>query len=130
MTIIGASLALPGCDPPPVTHSYRVLSGAVIACHTETGELTVRLSDFSRRRRQNEDRVHCVITRDSEVYVNDRFATLSDIALGDQIEVIGYRDPQRRIERFVVSYAYVKHPLPPPRLPAEIAEPSSIASGG
>jgi hypothetical protein len=105
-----------GCDePPPPTH-YTVFSGEVVACHIDTGELSVRAT---RRTPQGplEETIYCLITRDAEIYVNDKVSSIGEIQLGDAVELIGRRDPDPQTERFVVSFAYFDHPLPPPPRP-------------
>ena len=114
-----ALLWVVGCEePPPPTHSthYTVLSGKVVAYHTDTGELRVRAT---RRTQQGpvEETVYCLITRDAEIYVNDQVSSIGEIQLGDAVELVGRRDPDPQTERFVVSFAYFDHPLPPPPPP-------------
>jgi hypothetical protein len=111
-----AAVCASGCDRPRPRAHYSVLSGKVIACHTDTGELSVRVS---RRRPEgpSEETVYCLITRDAEIYINDKVSSIHEIQLGDAVELIGRRDPDSQIERFVVSFAYFDHPLPPPPPP-------------
>jgi len=105
-----------GCDKPPPRAHYNVLSGKVTACHTDTGELTVRAA---RRTPEGpiEETVYCLLTRDAEIYVNDKVSSIEEIQLGDAVELVGRRDPDPRVERFIVSFAYLDHPLPPPSPP-------------
>lgn len=105
-----------GCEePPPPTH-YTVFSGKVVAYHTDTGELRVRAT---RRTSQGpfEQTIYCLITRDAEIYVNDKVSSIGEIQLGDAVELVGRHDPDPQAERFVVSFAYFDHPLPPPPRP-------------
>jgi hypothetical protein len=121
---MGFILALAiGCERPRNPHTYTVLSGTVLSRHSETGELLVELSPTSAHR-FGSDRIQCVVTKDSEIYINDVFRTLEDIQLGDPIELIGYRESERRLERFVVTLARSEHPLPPPALPPELSAPA------
>lgn len=114
--LLAAVLCATGCEPPRPPGRYSVLAGKVIACHPDTGELTVR---GSRRTVEGptEETVYCLITRDSEIYVNDRFSSIEEIQIGDTVELIGRRDPNPQLERFVVSFAYFDHPLPAPPRP-------------
>ena len=115
-----AALSVPVClfscdEPPPVPH-YAVLAGQVVACHTDTGELSIKTT----RRGLDEpaeDTVYCLITRDAEIYVNDKFSTIDEIQLGDDVELIGRRDPDPQSDRFVINFAYFDHPLPDPPQP-------------
>ena len=117
-----ALLTLGACDEPRAPHKYVVLSGIVAACHPQTGELTVRLSESSSRRTKD-DRLECVVTSDSEVYINDMFSSIERIQIGDQVELIGYRDVSRPIESFVVSFAYCDHSAPTPGVPPLLQPP-------
>jgi len=58
--------------------------------------------------------VHCLLSSDAEVYINDKFSAIGAIAVGDTAELIGYRDPNR-VERFLVSLVHITRdePLPP-----------------
>ena len=105
-----------GCDKPRPRARYTVLSGKVVACHTDTGELSVRVS---RRRPEGptEETIYCLITRDAEIYVNDKVSSIDEIQLGDAVELVGRRDADPQLERFVVSFAYFDRPLPPPPRP-------------
>ena len=102
------------------------LAGKVVACHAESGELSVQVSP-----RTGEDTaeqtVYCLVTDDAEIYVNDRFSSIEEIQLGDMIELIGYHDPDPQLDRFVVSFAYLDHPLPAPPRP-NLAPTSGPAS--
>lgn len=111
-----ATLCAAGCDKPLPHARFTVLSGKVVACHTDTGELSVRVS---RRRPEGptEETIYCLITRDAEIYVNDKVSSIAEIQLGDAVELVGRRDPDPQTERFVVSFAYFDHPLPPPPRP-------------
>lgn len=111
-----ATLCAAGCDKPLPRARFTVLSGKVLACHTDTGELSVRVS---RRRPEGptEETIYCLITRDAEIYVNDKVSSIEEIQLGDAVELVGRRDPDPQTERFVVSFAYFDHPLPPPPRP-------------
>lgn len=112
---------LAGCTEQPPEHHYSVLSGKVISCDAEIGELHVEVTGAANRK-SKPDRIHCVVTQDSEVYVNDRFTTLREVHVGDAVELIGYREPDRRLESFVVGFAYFRQPLAPAVVPAIFAD--------
>ncbi len=109
------AVGLVGCERPTPSHAYTVLAGTVLSCNPEAGELTLELRDQPARKWSG--RVPCVLTKDSEVYVNDRFSSLAEIQVGNAVEVIGYREANRRLETFVVAYAYVEQPGPPVKTP-------------
>jgi hypothetical protein len=123
-----AALCAAGCDKPLPHARYTVLSGRVVACHTDTGELSVRVS---RRRPEGptEETIYCLITRDAEIYVNDKVSSIAEIQLGDAVELVGRRDPDPQTERFVVSFAYFDHPLPPAPPPDLVAAPTPDRAG-
>lgn len=101
-------LAIAGCDHPAPAPRYLVQSGTVTTCSFDTGELTIA----TRQRTAGPPRaetVDCVVTKDSEVYVNGRFARFDAINVGDAVTLVGYQDPNPRSGRFVVSYAYFEH---------------------
>ncbi len=116
-----------GCGQSPTEHQYSVLSGKVLSCDAEIGELNVLVSGAARGRPRL-DRVHCVINQDSEVYVNDRFASLREVRVDDAVELIGYREPDRRLESFVVRFAYFRQPLPPASVPSIFSDPPPTTS--
>jgi len=100
-----------------------MLAGRVRESRPETGELTVEVRGPAPGRPAVEI---CNLTKDSEIYINDRFSSIDQIQVGDAVELLGYRDPNPRLERFVVSFAYVDHPQPPPPAP-ELAAPAAAA---
>lgn len=107
-----AAVAIGGCDDERSPERFSVFSGKVLAYHADTGEITVR--GVRRRDREGDDQtIHCLITRDSEIYINDMLCSIDDIQLGDAIELIGREDPAAEPKSFLVSYAYVEHPTPP-----------------
>ncbi|RMF70774.1 MAG: hypothetical protein D6744_18940 [Planctomycetota bacterium] len=127
LSAVPALLTVGACDRPRPPHKYVALSGTVAACHPQTGELTVRLTDPSSRRARD-DQLECVVTSDSEIYINDMFSTLDRVQIGDRIELVGYRDASRPIESFVVSFAYCEHTAPTPAVPPLLQPPASPAS--
>lgn len=91
--------------------------GQVLSIQAETGELTARV--IMPPTAESAPTLHCVITRDTEIYVNDRAGSIRDVSVGDRVELIGYRAPDPRVASFIVSFAFVDHPLvwpPPPEL--------------
>lgn len=97
-----------GCEHATSAHRYSVLNGQVVDAHPETGELTVRVERRNLRDVEPES-IECVVTKDSELYVNGRFAHFDATCVGDPVELVGYNDPNPRSGRFVVSFAYFSH---------------------
>lgn len=129
---IGALAALLplGCDRSRPPHEYSVIVGSVESLSTANGDLTVRFARGTGEQADGEI-VHCQVTRDSEVYIDDRFSALDEIRVGDAIEVVGYRDANPRIDPFVVTFAYVDRTLPaPPEPPFPLAPARSAAPPG
>lgn len=111
---LGAVLTLPGCGRQTPANRHDVLAGSVQSVHAETGQLTVRQS-FPRPEIGDNPTVSCLLSSDAEVYINDKFSAIDAIVAGDNIELIGYRDPNPRAERFLVSLVHItrSEPLPP-----------------
>lgn len=111
-TLVLASLR--GCPPPDSTTRYEVLLGTVVGLRAETGQLTVQTveshPDGSKSRK-----ISCLLTKTTEIYVNDRFSSFDAIAMGDTVRLVGHRDPEPQTERLVVSFANIlrNEPLPP-----------------
>ncbi len=99
-----------GCGGSPGTPRYETLTGVVIACKAETGELLVRTGMLGTE-------TECQVTRDSELYINDGLAQIEEIRAGDAIELTGYRDDNASIARFVVSRADVSRAVRWPKPP-------------
>ena len=121
-TLLLVGIGLTGCDDRtrPLAR-YSVLAGHVAACHPDTGELTIR----GPRRSSTgpaEAVTYCLVTRDTEIYINDRFSSIEEIQIGDAVELIGRPDSDPQLERFVISFAYLDQPLPSPPTP-ELAPP-------
>ena len=117
-TALATALAIAGCEDERTPARFSVFSGKVLSYHAETGEMTVR---GARRRDRDgqEHTIHCLITRDSEIYINDMLCSIDDIQLGDAVEMIGREDASADPMSFLVSYAYIEHPTtpaPPPDL--------------
>ncbi|MFQ5806876.1 MAG: hypothetical protein ACE5I3_10540 [Phycisphaerae bacterium] len=115
-TLLIGVVCAAGCEDRSPPDRYSVLAGKVVACRTDTGELSVR---GLRRTAEGptEETIHCLITRGSEIYVNDKFSSIGEIQLGDAVELVGRRDSDPRLEHFVVSFAYFDRPLPAPPRP-------------
>jgi hypothetical protein len=103
-----------GCEQRGKPQHYETLTGRVLGRQTDTGELSVSVP----RRipgKPAEQTVFCVVTKDSEIYVNDMLRSMEAIDVNDAIELVGYYDSDPRQERFVVSFAYIdRRELPPP----------------
>jgi len=126
--LIAGALALlaTGCDQQSATSEYRVVNGTVVRLAADTDcEMTVQI-DAAEAQREGRDTVTCLLTNDTEVYVNDRFSDLDDIVMGDAVQLIGYRKSNPRGERFVLAYAKVTRNDPPPP-PPNLEPPASDA---
>ncbi len=106
--------ALCGCPPPGSTTRYEVLLGTVVALRAETGQLTVQTVE-SHPSGSKSRKISCLLTKTTEIYVNDRFSSFDAIAMGDTVRLVGFRDPDPQTERFAVSFANItrNEPLPP-----------------
>jgi len=118
-----------GCEPGPSSPHYTVLRGVVLSCHPETGDLSIHPTGTSSRW-PADAQAPCIVTKASEVYINDRFSSMAEIRLGAEVELVGYRDANPPLERFVVTYAYVDQPEPPAPEPLRAPTTQSTSQPG
>jgi hypothetical protein len=102
-----------GCQRSEPSPAYAIVAGAVTSRLEETGELTIDLAPESRSSRSPES-IACVLTSDSEIYVSEQFAALSDVPVGARVEIVG----QWQRDRLVVGTLRVERPLPAVPIPA------------
>jgi hypothetical protein len=110
---------LPGCSRQEPSPPYQVLSGVVRAIDVETGELLIRAEKTPAPWHPDRN-VPCIVTKDSELYINDRFSELRNVRLYDTLEAIGYRDRDRFV--FVLSLVNITRQEPEPPLPAFVVK--------
>ncbi|MBP9025441.1 MAG: hypothetical protein KBH81_04745 [Phycisphaerae bacterium] len=103
-----STLSLAGCSRHEPSPPYQALSGVVRAIDCETGELLIRAE------RPPDRNLVCVVTKDSELYVNDRFSDLREVRIDDALDAIAYRDR----DRFVLSLVNIRRSEPAPPAPA------------
>jgi hypothetical protein len=126
--VIGLGLlwAASGCGRPVPTNRHDVLAGTVHSLRPDMGQLTVHTT-APRPELGSNPNLQCLLSSDAEVYINDKFSTSDAIVVGDNVELIGYMDPDPRAERFVVCLVYIarSEPLPPsPDLTAPSTAPT------
>lgn len=125
---LGVLLAalIAGCEQSTRPSHFTTLFGRVKTCNSETGELAI---STIRRTGQGEtpETEYCLITKDSEIYVNERFAAIGLILVGDEVSVFGYRDQTPTLARFIITAAYFERPLPPAPDPLS-TQPSSASA--
>lgn len=111
ITLLGG---LTACDDPRSVQHYEVVQGMVVAVHADTGEVSVEIPQGPVPRAETRSRVlSCIVTRDTELYLNDMFASIDAVEPGDRIQVIGSRDPDPQLDRLAVHTAYVLRAVPP-----------------
>ena len=110
-------LASGGCDRPRGGNRYVALEGQIVACYPETGELSIRASQGPFAGDPGSETLQCVVTKDTEIYIDDRFASIEEVELGQTVELIGYQDLNPRLRRFVVSFVHCSRTKTPPQLP-------------
>ncbi len=124
---LAAGVLLVGCsERQPLPH-YTLLSGRVVARHVDTGELVVK-GARPKDPPGTQKTFNCLVTPGSEIYINDKLCSLEDIQLGDEVELIGWKDRESQPPRFVISVVYLDHALPPPPRPELAAGPASRAA--
>jgi hypothetical protein len=117
-----------GCSRSATPPEYELVAGEVDGRNAETGELTVRLADP--RPQADGQLLHCQITSDSEIHVNDRISEVRDIRPGQSVQLIGYRDRRTTPVTFIVTTAFVFQPQLPPARPVLSLEGSHARQGG
>ena len=118
---------LAGCGEQGRPERHEALIGTIESLHADTGQLTVRARGF-RPEPDSEQSISCLLTSDAEIYVNDKFSDLAGLAVGDSVELVGYREPIPRSERFLVALARVRcaaPPAPAPDLPLPTTAPET-----
>lgn len=123
--MFAAALAalLAGCERMATPSYFSVLRGTLKSVNQDTGDLSI---DALRRTPRGEvvSTEYCLLTKDSEIYINDRFAAISQVQIGDQVELVGCRDATAGVDRFHVTYAQFNRPVPPAPPPLIAAMPA------
>ncbi len=114
LILLCAAALSAGCKRSAVAHRYESLDGTVDERNIETGDLRIRIAAASRGEQRS---ILCQVSHDSEIDINDRLASIESIEAGDAIRVVGYRDPNPRLERFVVTFARINRPQSSPTAP-------------
>lgn len=117
-----------GCRQAPQPPAYRGLVGEVFSTDLETSELFVRYREPGFGSAASGTQV-CLLTPESEIFLNDRVSDLAALENGDRVEVIGHVDRANR-QRLVVGTAYVTRrvDIPPgPELPV-VPPPTASAA--
>lgn len=102
-------LAAPGCDRGSSGQKYETETGVVTQRHTSTGEIAVSSDRPGKAARPF---ISCIITRDSEIYVDDRLSSIEDVRIGDRIAMVGYREQEPGLEHFIISYGRIQRSSP------------------
>lgn len=117
--VLIVAVATVGCDPSPPSYAYQSVTGRVTECHPDTGDLTVAPE---RGARGSPRPLLCVVTADSEIYINDRLSAIERVAVGDPIVIIGYRESNAAAGQLVISYARIQRPADQIAPPAFLGE--------
>lgn len=110
------ALCVSGCREPGGSTHYEVFGGTVEALRADTFDLTIQPGERWAGPGAGPT-VSCLLTKNTEIYINDRFSRFDAIAIGDTVELIGcFEEAAPGGRRFVVSFAYItrNEPLPPP----------------
>ncbi len=111
-----------GCQrSEPPAPRLAVLTGEVIWREAQSPELRIRISSD----RAAERVLQCEFSKNSEIFINDRFARLDEALVGDEVEVRGrYIDTRitpHEEERFAVETMLIRRVAAPAPLPAPAA---------
>lgn len=113
-------MILSGCAGEQTHEEYQAFGAVVRALDLESGEIFVRAERPVEGWRADRD-IPCVVTKDSELYVNDRFSQLHELRVGDRLELVGYRDK----DHLVAVLIHAAQPEPPPPPPDMLLAPAS-----
>lgn len=101
-TLATCAAASGGCDRPDAVPSFAVVSGVVLSHQRDTGELAIRPASTG----AGPSRIMvCVMTPETEIYVNERLSEPHDVLVGDSVELVV--DRAARLGRHVVSQIQV-----------------------
>jgi hypothetical protein len=98
-----------GCERNAPPSPYEALSGVVTARDANTGEITLHVTGQQPGRHDTDRTIACIVTRDSEIYIDDQLRPVSAVQAGDAAEIIGRREPGR----FAVSTVYIQREAGP-----------------
>lgn len=99
-----ALVAAAGCGTPTAPPRYMARHGVITEIDVETGEITVEVRPQPVERAATET-VHWLVNKHSEIYDTGRLVEIDALKKGDEVEFIGYPDPNSRPVRFVVTLA-------------------------
>lgn len=118
-------VCLGACRRPSTPSEHAALTGRVALVRADTLELTIQPANMFHGRPPRS--IMCLLTRDSELYINDRLADLRELQLGDELELVGYyENKDAPEERFVVAAGHVvRSEPPPPSLAVDLPAPAS-----
>ena len=122
-SVLLAAVVLVACDRPSSPQHYNARMGKITEIDRESGELTVDVKPSLADAGVSES-VHWLVNMHSEIYDSDRLTTIAEIQVGDEVELIGYADPNSRLARFVVTYARIN------RDPREFKTPELFPTRG
>ncbi len=114
--LVVALAALSGCPRQSDQKSFIVLTGTLIGIDSKAGELRVKPERGPGGREPRE--LVCVVTKDSEVYLNNRFSAVSAAVVGDTVELGGRRAADERVVVNFINITRAEPEPPPPRLEA------------
>lgn len=118
--VLGVLLALAGCERPSSSIRYELLSGVLSEIDDRTGELVLQVG-------APDDRVavHCTVTADTEITINDQSNPVSLLRAGDRLDLIGYRQRGGGLDGYVATAIFVEREEPPAAPPAFLAWPGT-----
>lgn len=106
---------LSGCQRQTPPSAFETCWGRVEDCNVESGEWSLRVTQ-SRQPALQDQVVTCVVTKDSEIYVNDLLRRIDAVQVGDEVLVVLSAEAAGP-ERYVVCMAQIRKELPPPPRP-------------
>lgn len=101
------------CERPGSTPRYEIIGGRLAEMDPRTGELTLEMSAAD----ESAGTLHCTVTADTEITVNDLATPVGGLRAGDVLEVIGYRQRAGGLDGFVATSIFVEREAEMPRSP-------------
>jgi hypothetical protein len=105
-----------GCRQQPEPGEHEMLRGTVESLHPDVKQLNVRVEERRAGAPSEDSTILCLLTS-GEIYINDKFSSFDDVAVGDTVNLVGARDAGAGTERFAVIVANITRPEPLPDPP-------------
>lgn len=114
-----ALLLTAGCTEERPANRYESINGEIRELSADTGEITLAAPPVGAFRAEA-SALRCLCTKDTEIYINDRFSNFDALRVGDTLRLVGYREASSESRRLVASYVRIERPRPPSESPVSL----------